>query len=171
MLLRLTPMVRHVLTATIGVHFFQHTIGIEAIVLYIPQIFKKADLVTKNQQFLAPIGVGVVKTVFILLAILLVDKVKRRKLFLSSITWMILSLIGLGIVLTMIEHSQLAINRVMNSAMSMSFVWLYKSITIGGAFFLFSGVGVIGWVFYFLCCPKTRGRVLEEEMEEVFLKP
>ncbi|WOL17745.1 hypothetical protein Cni_G26538 [Canna indica] len=71
----------------------------------------------------------------------------------------------------MIEHSQLAINRVMNSAMSMSFIWLYKAITIGGAFFLFSDVGVIAWVFYFLCCPETRGRALEEEIEEVFLKP
>ncbi|WOL01621.1 hypothetical protein Cni_G10338 [Canna indica] len=77
----------------------------------------------------------------------------------------------LSVILTMIEHSQLAINRMMNSATSMSFVWLYKAITIGGAFFLFSDVGVIAWVFYFLCCPEMRGRVLEEEMEEVFLKP
>ncbi|WOL20499.1 putative polyol transporter 6 isoform X2 [Canna indica] len=83
---------------------------------------------------------------------------------------MILSLTGLIVILTMIEHSQLAINRVMNSAMSMSFVWLYKAITIGDVFLLFSGVGVITWVFYFLCCPETIGRALEEKMEEVFLK-
>ncbi|WOL17813.1 putative polyol transporter 6 isoform X1 [Canna indica] len=221
LLLRPTPTVRRVLTAAIGVHFFQHATGIEAVVLYSPRIFKKAGLVTKNQQFLATIGVGVVKTTFILLAILLVDRVGRRKLFLSSITGMILSLTGLGVVLTMIEHSQqglrlsaevlclvfvysfvasfsiglgpvtwvycseifplrlraqgaslgVAVNRVMNSAMSMSFVSLYKAITIGGAFFLFAGVGVVAWVFYFLCCPETRGRALEEEMEEVFLKP
>ncbi|WOL04997.1 putative polyol transporter 6 isoform X2 [Canna indica] len=110
------------------VHFFQHTTRIKAVILYNPQIFKKVGLVTKNQQFLATIGVGVVKTAFILLAILFVDKGWAS----SSIT--------------MIKHSLLAINRVMNSAMSMSFIWLYKAITIGGAFLLFSGVGIIAWV-------------------------
>ncbi|WOL17916.1 hypothetical protein Cni_G26709 [Canna indica] len=89
LLLQPTPTVRRVLTAAIGVHFFQHATGIEVVVLYNPQIFKKVGLVTKNQQFLATIGVGVVKTAFILLAILLVDKVGRRKLFLLSIIGMI----------------------------------------------------------------------------------
>ncbi|CAL9774965.1 unnamed protein product [Musa acuminata subsp. burmannicoides] len=218
-LLRPTPTVRRILTATIGIHIFQHATGIEAIVLYSPRIFKKAGLVTKNQQFLATIGVGVFKTLFILVAILLVDKAGRRKLLLTSLSGMILSLTGLGTVMTLARHSQekllwaqvscvvfvlsfvtsfsiglgpvtwvycseifplrlraqgtslgVAINRLMNSAMSMSFISLYKAITIGGAFFLLAGIGVVAWAFYFFCCPETKGRALEEEMEQVFNK-
>nr|XP_009396729.2 PREDICTED: probable polyol transporter 6 [Musa acuminata subsp. malaccensis] len=214
-----TPPVRRILTATVGIHIFQHATGIEAVLLYSPRIFKKAGLMTKNQQFLATIGIGVFKTVFILVAILLVDKAGRRKVLLSSLTGMILSLVGLGVVLTVVEHSPhrliwaqilavvfvlsfvssfssgigpvtwvycseifplrlraqgaslgVAINRLMNSAMSMSFISLYKAITIGGAFFLFAGIGVVAWVFYFCCLPETKGRALEEEMEEVFTK-
>nr|XP_018684648.1 PREDICTED: probable polyol transporter 6 isoform X2 [Musa acuminata subsp. malaccensis] len=190
-LLRPTPTVRRILTATIGIHIFQHATGIEAIVLYSPRIFKKAGLVTKNQQFLATIGVGVFKTLFIFVAILLVDKAGRRKLLLTSLSGMILSLTGLGTVMTLARHSQekllwaqifplrlraqgtslgVAINRLMNSAMSMSFISLYKAITIGGAFFLLAGIGVVAWAFYFFCCPETKGRALEEEMEQVFNK-
>ncbi|CAL9162125.1 unnamed protein product [Musa hybrid cultivar] len=214
-----TPPVRRILTATVGIHIFQHATGIEAVLLYSPRILKKAGLMTKNQQFLATIGIGVFKTVFILVAILLVDKAGRRKVLLSSLTGMILSLVGLGVVLTVVEHSPhrliwaqilavvfvlsfvssfssgigpvtwvycseifplrlraqgaslgVAINRLMNSAMSMSFISLYKAITIGGAFFLFAGIGVVAWVFYFCCLPETKGRALEEEMEEVFTK-
>ncbi|RWW84606.1 hypothetical protein BHE74_00006778 [Ensete ventricosum] len=210
LLLRPTPPVRRILTATVGIHIFQHATGIEAVLLYNQRILKKAGLMTKNQQFLATIGIGVFKTVFILVAILLVDKAGRRK---------VLSLVGLGVVLTLVEHSPhrliwaqslavvfvlsfvssfssgvgpvtwvycseifplrlraqgaslgVAINRLMNSAMSMSFISLYKAITIGGAFFLFAGVGVVAWVFYFCCLPETKGRALEEEMEEVFTK-
>ncbi|KAG6468624.1 hypothetical protein ZIOFF_073313 [Zingiber officinale] len=219
-ILQPTPAVRRVLIATVGIHVFQHATGIEAVVLYSPRIFKKAGLVTKEQQFLATIAVGVFKTVFILLAILLVDRVGRRKMLLGSLTGMITSLVGLGAVLTVVERSEqrlvwaevlcvvfvlsfvssfssglgpvtwvycseifplrlraqgaslgVAINRLMNSAMSMSFISLYKAITIGGAFFLFAGIGIFAWVFYYKCCPETKGRALEDDMMEVFTRP
>nr|CAD1832469.1 unnamed protein product [Ananas comosus var. bracteatus] len=60
-----------------------------------------------------------------------------------------------------------AVNRLMNGIVSMTFISLYKAITIGGAFFLFAGIAVLAWLFFFLACPETRGRPLEE-MEEVF---
>ncbi|XP_074556479.1 putative polyol transporter 6 [Curcuma longa] len=219
-ILRPTPAVRRVLIATVGIHVFQHATGIEAVVLYSPRIFKKAGLVTKEQQFLATIAVGVFKIMFILLAVLLVDRKGRRKLLLGSLTGMMASLVGLGAVLTVVERSEqrlvwaevlcvvfvlsfvssfssglgpvtwvycseifplrlraqgasmgVAINRLMNSGMSMSFISLYKAITIGGAFFLFAGIGVLAWVFYYTCCPETKGRALEEDMMEVFSKP
>ncbi|TVU30760.1 hypothetical protein EJB05_22398 [Eragrostis curvula] len=60
-----------------------------------------------------------------------------------------------------------AINRVMNAGVSMTFVSLYKAVTIGGAFFLFAGLAVVAAAFFFFLCPETQGRPLEE-IEEVF---
>ncbi|RCV43153.1 hypothetical protein SETIT_9G272300v2 [Setaria italica] len=213
-----TPPVRRILVAAFGVHFFQHLTGIEAVVLYSPRIFKAAGIVTRSEILAATIGVGVTKTVFILTAILLVDRVGRRPLYLSSLAGIIASLACLGVGLTVVERSAphhspawavvvsiltvftfiasfsvgvgpitwayssevyplrlraqgasvgVAINRVMNAGVSMTFVSLYKAVTIGGAFFLFAGLAVLAAAFFYFMCPETQGRPLEE-IEEVF---
>jgi sugar porter (SP) family MFS transporter len=213
-----TPAVRRILVAAFGIHFFQHLSGIEAVVLYSPRIFKAAGIATQNQILAATIGVGVTKTVFIMTAILLVDRVGRRPLYLSSLAGIIASLACLGLGLTVIERSAphhaarwavalaittvftfvasfsigvgpitwayssevyplrlraqgasigVAINRIMNAGISMTFVTLYKAITIGGAFFLFAGLAVVAATFFYFCCPETQGRALEE-IEDVF---
>ncbi|KAL6883327.1 hypothetical protein ACP4OV_010741 [Aristida adscensionis] len=213
-----TPPVRRILVAAFGVHFFQHLTGIEAVVLYSPRIFKAAGIASRSEVLAATIGVGVTKTVFIMMAILLVDRIGRRPLYLSSLAGIIASLACLGLGLTVVERSAphhaapwavamsivtvftfiasfsvgvgpitwayssevyplrlraqgasvgVAINRVMNAAVSMTFVSLYKAITIGGAFFLFAGLAVVAAAFFFFLCPETQGRPLEE-IEEVF---
>ncbi|KAK8622319.1 hypothetical protein V6N13_117241 [Hibiscus sabdariffa] len=55
-----------------------------------------------------------------------------------------------------------AVNRVTRGVISMTFISLYEAITIGGAFFLFGGIATVGWVFFYLCLPETRGKTLEE---------
>ncbi|KAF7094206.1 hypothetical protein CFC21_096536 [Triticum aestivum] len=218
MFLHPTPAVRRILVAALGVHFFQHLTGIEAVVLYSPRIFKAAGIATRNQILAATISVGVTKTVFIMVAILLVDRVGRRPLYLSSLAGIIASMACLGLGLTVIERSAphhgapwavalaiaavftfvaafsvgvgpitwayssevyplrlraqgasvgVAINRIMNAGVSMTFVTLYKAITIGGAFFLFAGLAVVAVAFFYFFCPETQGRALEE-IEEVF---
>ena len=218
MFLHPTPPVRRILVAAFGIHFFQHLSGIEAVVLYSPRIFKAAGIATRNEILAATIGVGVTKTVFIMTAILLVDRVGRRPLYLSSLAGIIASLSCLGLGLTVIERSEphhaarwavalaittvftfvasfsigvgpitwayssevyplrlraqgasigVAINRIMNAGVSMTFVTLYKAITIGGAFFLFAGLAVVAAAFFYFFCPETQGRALEE-IEEVF---
>ncbi|CAM0911135.1 unnamed protein product [Alopecurus aequalis] len=218
MFLHPTPPVRRILVAAWGIHFFQHLSGIEAVVLYSPRIFKAAGIATRNEILAATIGVGVTKTVFIMTAILLVDRVGRRPLYLSSLAGIIASLSCLGLGLTVIERSAphhaarwavalaittvftfvasfsigvgpitwayssevyplrlraqgasvgVAINRIMNAGVSMTFVTLYKAITIGGAFFLFAGLAVVAAAFFYFFCPETQGRALEE-IEEVF---
>lgn len=222
MFLHPTPPVRRILVAAFGVHFFQHLTGIEAVVLYSPRIFKAAGIASTTEVLAATIGVGVTKTVFILAAILLVDRVGRRPLYLSSLSGIIASLACLGLGLTVIERSSashhapptwavalaiatvftfiasfsvgvgpvtwayssevyplrlraqgasvgVAINRVMNAGVSMTFVSLYKAVTIGGAFFLFAGLAVAAAAFFYLLCPETQGRPLEE-IEEVFCR-
>ncbi|KAI3803663.1 hypothetical protein L1987_31822 [Smallanthus sonchifolius] len=216
LLIHPTPTVRHILMAALGIHFFQQASGIDAVVLYSPRIFEKAGIVKDTPQLLATIAVGFVKTTFILVATFLLDKIGRRPLLLSSIIGMIVSLMSLGIVLTIIDHSDqkitwaialcivtilsyvacfsigmgpitcvysseifplrlraqgcsmgVAMNRVVSGVISMSFLSLYKAITIGGAFFLFTGVAVVGCVFFYTLFPETQGKNLEE-VEQVF---
>ncbi|CAL4916326.1 unnamed protein product [Urochloa decumbens] len=217
-----TPPVRRILVAALGVHFFNHLTGIEAVLLYSPRIFKAAGIASRNEVLAATVGVGVTKTVFILVAILLVDRIGRRRLYLASLAGIIASLACLGLGLTVIEHSSgapdhhgaarwavalaiatvftfvasfsvgvgpvtwtyssevfplrlraqgtsvgVAINRLINATVSMTFVSLYKAITIGGAFFLFAGLSVVAAAFFYFLCPETQGRPLEE-IEETF---
>ncbi|KAI4325843.1 hypothetical protein MLD38_031207 [Melastoma candidum] len=86
LLLRPTPTVRWILLAAIGIHFFEHATGIEAVILYGPRIFKKAGVHSKDKHLLATVGVGMTKMAFILIAMALLDRVGRRILLLASTT-------------------------------------------------------------------------------------
>ncbi|KAK7404397.1 hypothetical protein VNO78_05266 [Psophocarpus tetragonolobus] len=55
-----------------------------------------------------------------------------------------------------------AVNRVTSGVISMTFISLYKAITIGGAFFLFAALAVAAWIFHYTLLPETRGKTLEE---------
>ncbi|PSS26057.1 Polyol transporter like [Actinidia chinensis var. chinensis] len=211
LLLHPTPTVLHILIAGVGIHFFQQSSGIDAVVLYSPKIFEKAGITSKSDKLLATIAVGFSKTIFILVATFLLDRVGRRPLLLSSVGGMILSLASLGISLTIIDRSDhkvtwavalaiastlsfvasfsiglgpiawvysseifplrlraqgtsmgTAMNRLMSGTISMTFISLYEAITIGGAFFLFMGVAVVSWVFFYTLLPETQGKTLEE---------
>ncbi|KVH93239.1 General substrate transporter, partial [Cynara cardunculus var. scolymus] len=211
-----TPTVRHILIAAVGIHFFQQASGIDAVVLYSPKIFEKAGIVKDTPKLLATIAVGFVKTIFILVATFFLDKVGRRPLLLSSVAGMIVSLMGLGVGLTVVDHYDhkiswaiafsiamtlsyvaffsigmgpitwvysseifplrlraqgcsmgVAMNRVVSGVISMSFLSLSKGITFGGAFFLFTGIAMVAFVFFFTLFPETQGRNLEE-VEQLF---
>lgn len=62
-----------------------------------------------------------------------------------------------------------ATNRVMSGVITMTFLSLYKAITISGSFFLYAGIATAGWLFFYTFLPETRGRRLEE-MDELFGK-
>ncbi|MBA0733363.1 hypothetical protein Gogos_017387 [Gossypium gossypioides] len=211
LLLHPTPAVKHVLICAIGIHFFQQSSGIAAVVLYSPRIFEKAGITSSDGKLLATIAIGFFKTIFVLVATLLLDKIGRRVLLLSSVGGMVVSLATIGFSLTIADHSEtkltwaivlcmtmvlafvsffaigmgpitnvymseifplrlraqgvsmgVAVNRVVSGIISMTFISLYKAITIGGAFFLFAGIATVGWVFFYVCMPETRGKTLEE---------
>ncbi|KAI6684816.1 hypothetical protein NL676_030729 [Syzygium grande] len=206
-----TPSVRHILICAVGIHFFQQASGIDAVVLYSPRIFEKVGITSSDKKLLATIAVGFVKTMFILVATFLLDRVGRRPLLLSSVGGMIVSLASLGMCLTIIDHSHtklmwavvmcivsvlsyvavfsigmgpitwvysseifplrlraqgcaigVGMNRVTSGVLSMTFISLYKAITIGGAFFLFMGIACVAWVFFYTLMPETQGHTLEE---------
>ncbi|KAJ8615746.1 hypothetical protein MRB53_035118 [Persea americana] len=63
-----------------------------------------------------------------------------------------------------------ATNRLISGIIGMTFITLYKAITIGGAFYLFAGITMLSAVFYYFFLPETRGKTLEE-LETLFEKP
>jgi sugar porter (SP) family MFS transporter len=206
-----TPAMRRILLSGISIHFFQQASGIDAVVLYSPRVFKSAGITKDNQLLGTTCAVGVTKTVFILVATFLLDKVGRRPLLLSSVGGMIISLVCLGMGLTVVGHSPdtkvpwaigvaiastmayvaffsiglgpitwvysseifplhvralgcalgVATNRVTSGVVSMTFISLSNAITIGGGFFLYGGMAVLAFVFFFFYLPETRGRTLE----------
>ncbi|EOX98582.1 hypothetical protein QUC31_015098 [Theobroma cacao] len=101
-----TPAIRHVLICIIGIQFFQQSSGIEAVVLYSPRIFEKAGITSSNDKLLATVAVGFVKTIFILVATFLLDRIGRRPLLLSSVGGMVASLAAIAFSLTIIDHSE-----------------------------------------------------------------
>ncbi|KAL6497768.1 Polyol transporter 5 [Orobanche hederae] len=216
LILRPTPAVRHILICAVGIHFFQQASGIDTVVLYSPEIFKQAGITKDTDKLLATMAVGFTKTIFILVATFLLDRIGRRPLLLSSVAGMVLSLVGLAIGLTVIDGSDhkliwaialciaavlsyvaffsigmgpitwvyssevfplrlraqgcsmgVAVNRVTSGVVSMTFLSLSKSITIGGAFFLYTGLAAVAWVFFYTLLPETQGKTLEE-MEPLF---
>ncbi|XP_052887978.1 polyol transporter 5-like isoform X2 [Gossypium arboreum] len=213
-----TPVVKHVLICTVGIHFFQQAIGLDSVVLYSPRIFEKAGITSSDHKLLATVAVGLSKTIFILVATFLLDKIGRRPLLLISSGGMVVILVTLGFSLTIIGHSDnkitwaiglcitmvlssvavfsigmgpiawvysteifplrlraqgasigVAVNRVTSGVISMSFISLYEAITIGGAFFLYAGVALVAFFFFFTFLPETQGKTLEE-MEGLFGK-
>ena len=61
----------------------------------------------------------------------------------------------------------MVVNNVMSGVVSMTFLSLYSAITIGGAFFLYAGIAIVGWVFFYVLFPETRGHNLEH-VEKLF---
>ncbi|XP_031384002.1 putative polyol transporter 1 [Punica granatum] len=59
------------------------------------------------------------------------------------------------------------VNRFTSDINSMTFITLYKAITMSSAFYLFASVAAASWVFFYLLLPETRGRTLED-MEVLF---
>lgn len=62
-----------------------------------------------------------------------------------------------------------AVNRIMSGVLTMTFITLYKAITMGGTFFLYGAIATVGWVFFYTMLPETQGRTLED-MEVLFGK-
>ncbi|XP_020105058.1 polyol transporter 5-like [Ananas comosus] len=104
LLVRPTAPVRRILVSAVGMHFFQQASGIDSVVLYSPRVFEKAGIADKTELLGTTVAVGLVKTLFILVATFLLDRVGRRPLLLSSAAGMVASLAGLGIGLTVISH-------------------------------------------------------------------
>jgi SP family arabinose:H+ symporter-like MFS transporter len=89
------PSYRSVLWMGIIIAIFQQITGINAILYYAPEIFKRTGISNEN-ALLQTIGVGVMMFLFTLVAIWLVDKAGRKMLLLAGCIVMGLSLVGVS---------------------------------------------------------------------------
>ena len=126
-----------VLIACIGIHFFQQCSGIDLVVLYSPRIFEKAGITSLSKKLLVIVAVGFVKTVSILVATFLLDKIWRRPLLLSSVTTMMVSLAALASGHMVIDHS----DRKITWALALCIIMLLAFVA---SFSI--GMGPITWV-------------------------
>ncbi|KAK4485201.1 hypothetical protein RD792_007826 [Penstemon davidsonii] len=132
-LLNPTPGVRRMLITGCGIQIFQQITGIDATVYYSPTIFKNAGIMGNTRLLEATVAVGFTKTIFVLIAIFLIDKAGRKPLLYVSTIGMTFCLITLGLTLTIMGDSKLGI------ALAILCV-------CGNVAFFSVGIGPICWV-------------------------
>ncbi|CAN4094125.1 unnamed protein product [Withania somnifera] len=132
-LLNPSPALRRMLITGIGIQCFQQITGIDATVYYSPAIFKAAGLEDESKLLAATVAVGVSKTAFILIAIVLIDKVGRKPLLYVSTIGMTACLFGVGITLMLMKEGPISI------VLPILFV-------CGNVAFFSVGIGPVCWV-------------------------
>lgn len=136
-LLNPTPPVRRMLIAGCGVQCFQQITGIDATVYYSPKIFGDAGIKSDKELLASTVGVGFMKTLFILVAIFLIDRVGRKPLLYISTIGMTVSLLTLGLSLTLLKYE------VVSSKFG---IGLAICGVCGNVAFFSMGIGPICWV-------------------------
>lgn len=94
--------VQPVLIIGLGLGIFQQFFGINTVMYYGPTIFKAVGFQGAQAQILATFGMGVVNTVMSIVAVLVIDKIGRRKLLLMGST---VAAISLGVVGFTFKHN------------------------------------------------------------------
>ncbi|XP_050369736.1 probable polyol transporter 4 [Argentina anserina] len=128
-----SPPVRRMLITGCGIQCFQQITGIDATVYYSPTIFKNAGIKGNTQLLAATVIVGLTKTLFILVAIFLIDKVGRKPLLYVSTIGMTICLLGLSLALAFLGNGKLGIG-------------LSILAVCGNVAFFSVGIGPVCWV-------------------------
>ncbi|KAG8364688.1 hypothetical protein BUALT_Bualt18G0024500 [Buddleja alternifolia] len=132
-LLNPSPALFRMLITGFGIQCFQQITGIDATVYYSPEIFKSAGISNKSKLLAATVAVGVTKTAFILIAILLIDKVGRKPLLYVSTIGMTICLFSLGVALSFLGEGTVGIALAILSV-------------CGNVAFFSVGIGPVCWV-------------------------
>ncbi|KAH7568949.1 hypothetical protein ACOSP7_012073 [Xanthoceras sorbifolium] len=128
-----SPPVKRMLIAGCGIQCFQQITGIDATVYYSPTIFKDAGIKGNRELLAATVAVGFTKTVFILIAIFLIDRVGRKPLLYISTIGMTVCLLCLSVSLTFMGSGNLGIGLAILSV-------------CGNVAFFSVGIGPVCWV-------------------------
>ncbi|CAI9087513.1 OLC1v1021592C1 [Oldenlandia corymbosa var. corymbosa] len=132
-LLHPSPGVKRMLITGCGIQILQQITGIDATVYYSPTIFKDAGINSNEALLAATVAVGFSKTIFILTAIFLIDKVGRKPLLYVSTIGMTACLFILGFALCMPGDDPVRLNLAIFCA-------------CGNVAFFSVGIGPICWV-------------------------
>lgn len=128
-----SPSLRRMMITGIGIQCFQQISGIDATVYYSPEIFRAAGIQDNAKVLAVTVAVGVTKTLFILVAIFLIDKKGRRPLLLISTIGMTICLFSIGASLSLFSQGSFVI------ALVILFV-------CGNVSFFSVGLGPVCWV-------------------------
>ncbi|OVA13214.1 Sugar/inositol transporter [Macleaya cordata] len=93
----------------IGIQCVQQITGIDATMSYSPKIFKEAGIQDETKLLAATVSVGFTKTIFILVAIILIDRVGRKPLLYVSMIGGTICLFGLAFALFVMGDGQAGI--------------------------------------------------------------
>uniref|UniRef100_A0A453A1K0 Major facilitator superfamily (MFS) profile domain-containing protein n=1 Tax=Aegilops tauschii subsp. strangulata TaxID=200361 RepID=A0A453A1K0_AEGTS len=177
-----TPVMRRILLAALGVHFFQQATGSDSVVLYSPRVFKSAGITGRRPLLLTSTAGMLVCLIGLGTGLTVVGQHPDEKItwaiglcIASTLAYVSFFSMGLGPI-TSVYVSEVfplrvralgfalgvACNRVTSAAISMTFLSLSKAITIGGSFFLYAGLAALGWLFFYAFVPETRGQPLED---------
>ncbi|TVU43111.1 hypothetical protein EJB05_09550, partial [Eragrostis curvula] len=99
LIVRPSASVRRVLVCVVGLQFFVHAVGTEAVLMYSPLVFRNAGMATNGAALGATVAVGAVKTCFVLVATLLSDRACRRPLLLTSAAGVAAALVSIALTL------------------------------------------------------------------------
>ena len=84
------------MTIGLGLALFQQFVGINTVIYYAPTILADTGL-TNSSSITQTVFVGITNVVFTIVAVLLLDRVGRRKLLLTGTVGTVLSLLLLGV--------------------------------------------------------------------------
>lgn len=90
------PKLRPLLWIGLGLAIFQQFVGVNTVIYYAPTILSQTGL-TKSASIAQTVFVGVTNVVFTIVAVLLLDRVGRRKLLLIGTIGLTLALLFLGV--------------------------------------------------------------------------
>lgn len=90
--------------AVIGLNFFRHSTGVDALNLYQPRIFSMGKVKNRTDILLLTTAIGLVKICKMLMAGFLMDRIGRWPLLLTSVLGMFPCLAGLGLGLAVYDH-------------------------------------------------------------------
>jgi sugar porter (SP) family MFS transporter len=91
----LSPSIRPMFIVGVGLAFFQQAVGVNTVVYYAPTILKFTGL-TADQSVTQALSVGITNVVFTVAAILMLDRVGRRKLLITGTVGLTIALAALG---------------------------------------------------------------------------
>ncbi|KAJ1694483.1 hypothetical protein LUZ63_011181 [Rhynchospora breviuscula] len=132
-----SPVLKRMLITGLGIQCFQQITGTDAAVYYSPTILRAAGIKSDNKLLAATVAVGFSKTVFILIAILLIDRAGRKPLLYVSTIGMTICLFSLAASLCLLDKG--SVSEPAGIAVAMAAV-------CGNVAFFSVGMGPVTWV-------------------------
>ena len=91
------PWLRTPLFIAIGIMFVQQFVGINTVIYYSPVIFENAGFASKTAAIAASVSVGAVNVLFTIVAMTVIDRIGRRKLYFIGTAGIAVALVALAI--------------------------------------------------------------------------